>query len=63
MDDKLKLLLEKINLDKNNYNYFEDGKIIKIKSSKDKLNWNFIIETSELLNLDLIKFTIFSNNI
>ena len=61
MDDKLKLLLEKINLNKNNYKYFEDGKIIKIKSSKDKLNWNFIIETSELLNLDLIKF--FDENI
>ena len=56
MDDKLKLFLEKIGLDKEYYKYFEDGKILKIKSSKDKLNWNFIIETKELLSLDLIKF-------
>ena len=61
MDDKLKLLLEKINLDVENYKYFDGGKIIKIKSSKDKLNWNFIIEINELLSLDLIKF--FDENI
>ena len=56
MDDKIKLLLEKINLDDNYYKYFEGSKIIKIKSSKDKLNWNFIIETMELLPLEVIKF-------
>ena len=56
MDDKLKLFLEKINLNKDYYKFFETGKILKIKSTKDKLNWNFIIETDELLSLDLIKF-------
>ena len=56
MDDKLKLFLEKINLNKEYYNYFVDAKILKIKSSKDKLNWNFIIETKELLPINVIKF-------
>ena len=56
MDDKLKLFLEKINLKEDYYNYFSNGRIIKIKSSKDKLNWNFIIETEELLPLEVIKF-------
>ena len=56
MDDKLKLFLEKINLKEDYYNYFANGRIIKIKSSKDKLNWNFIIETEELLPLEVIKF-------
>ena len=56
MDEKLKLFLEKINLDKNFYRYFEESKLLKIKSSKDKLNWNFIIETNELLPLEVIRF-------
>ena len=38
MDNKLELLLSKINLDKEDYVDFEDGKILKIISSKDKLN-------------------------
>ena len=56
MDDKLKLLLEKVNLDKKYYSCFKDGKIIKIIASKDKLNWNFIIETKELLPVEVIKY-------
>ena len=56
MDDKLKLFLDKINLNEDYYRYFENGKILKIKSSKDKLNWNFIIEVNELLPVEVIKF-------
>ena len=56
MDGKLKLFLEKINCKNDYYRFFEDGKIIKIKSSKDKLNWNFVIETKELLPLEVIKY-------
>ena len=48
MDSKLELFLSKINLPKEEYNYFNEGKILKIKSTKDKLNWDFIIETKEL---------------
>ena len=56
MDDKLQLFLNKLNLDQNYYNYFKEGKIIKIICSKDKLNWNFIIEVNELLPLEVIKY-------
>ena len=31
MDNKIKVLLDKINIDKNNYQYFYDAKITKIK--------------------------------
>ena len=57
MNSKLELLLNKINLDKNNYKYFDNGEILKIISSKDKLNWNFIIDvkaSSSLPNSSLL---------
>ena len=31
MDDKIKILLDKINMDETSYPYFSDAKIIKIK--------------------------------
>ena len=33
MDSKLELFLNKINLPKEDYNYFNEGKILKIKST------------------------------
>ena len=56
MDSKLKLFLDKINLDNNYYKFFENGKILKIISSKDKKNWNFIIETENLLDIEILKY-------
>lgn len=56
MDSKLELFLSKINLSKDNYKYFDEGKILKIISSKDKLNWNFIIETKELLPATILEY-------
>ena len=61
MDSKLELLLDKINLNKENYNFFEGGKILKIISSKDKLNWNFIIDVKDVLPIDVLK--VFDNNL
>ena len=61
MDNKLELLLNKINLEKNNFKFFENGKIIKIISSKDKLNWNFIIDVKELLPIEILEK--FDNNL
>lgn len=61
MDDKLKLFLEKININDEYKKYFEHGKIIKIKCSKDKLNWNFYIETENLLPIEVLDFL--DNNI
>ena len=56
MDSKLELFLSKINLPKEDYNYFNEGKILKIKSTKDKLNWDFIIETKELLPIKILEY-------
>lgn len=56
MDSKLELFLNKINLPKEEYNYFNEGKILKIKSTKDKLNWDFIIETKELLPIKVLEY-------
>ncbi len=56
MDSKLELFLNKINLSKDDYKYFNDGKILKIISTKDKLNWNFVIEINELLPTKILEF-------
>ena len=56
MDTKLKLFLDKINLKEEYFKYFNNAKLEKIKCSKDKLNWNFIIDTNDLLPLDVIKY-------
>ena len=56
MDTKLKLFLDKINLKQEYFKYFSDANLSKIKCSKDKLDWNFIINTSDLLPLDVIKY-------
>ena len=56
MDTKLKLFLDKINLKEEYFKYFNNAKLEKIKCSSDKLNWNFIIDTNDLLPLDVIKY-------
>ena len=61
MDNKLELLLNKINLNNEDYVDFNGGKILKIISSKDKLNWNFVIEVKELLKVSTL--TCFDNNL
>ena len=55
MDSKLELLLKKINLNNEEYLDFKDGKILKILSSKDKLNWNFIIQVNDLLPISVLE--------
>ena len=56
MDTKLKLFLDKINLKEEYFKYFNNARLEKIKCSSDKLNWNFIIDTNDLLPLDVIKY-------
>ena len=56
MDTKLKLFLDKINLKEEYFKYFSDAKLSKIKCSKDKKDWNFIISTEDLLPLEVIKY-------
>ncbi len=55
MDDKLKLLLDKINLDKENYKYFSNAKLTKIKVSSKDNSWNVFIKNDNPLPVDIIE--------
>ena len=53
MHDKLELLLTKIELSKDNYQYFEEGKLTKIVCNKSKDNSVFYIKLNRVLPLDV----------
>ena len=55
MDDKIKILLDKINIDKDNYQYFFDAKITKIKVNSKTNDWNIFIDKCELLPLNVLE--------
>ena len=49
MEEKIKILLEKINIGEEHFQYFNDAKILKIKINPKSKSWNIIIEKEELL--------------
>ncbi len=53
MHDKLKLLLEQINLPIENYEYFKDGNLVKIISNKNKESYVFIIQIQNILPVNI----------
>ena len=53
MDDKIKILLEKINIDESSYQYFSDAKITKIKVNSKVDNWRIYIEKDFLLPVEI----------
>ncbi|MBR1936471.1 MAG: PolC-type DNA polymerase III [Bacilli bacterium] len=55
MDDKIKILLDKINIDEDSYQYFNDAKISKVKVSPKTKSWNIYIEKNNLLPLNIYK--------
>ena len=55
MDEKIKILLDKINIDNEHYQYFNDAKISRIVVSKKNGNWNIFIDKKELLPLDILQ--------
>ena len=55
MDEKIKILLDKINIDSNNYQYFSDAKITKIIVHKKTNNWDIYIDKKELLPLEVLE--------
>ena len=61
MHDKLKLLLDKINLPEDYYNYFINGKILKLKLDHTRKNGVFVIEIENKLEKDVVDFI--NNNI
>lgn len=53
MQEKLKTLLDKINLDQEYYSFFEEAKLDRIVGNKDKTSYQFQISTSTTLPLDI----------
>ena len=53
MNDNLKKLLNRINLEEKYYPYFEDAKLTKILCNSEKTNYTFFIEIKETLPVDL----------
>lgn len=55
MDDKMKILLDKINIDETSYQYFNDAKITKIKVNSKTNSWNIFIDKDELLPVEILE--------
>lgn len=55
MNDKLKLLLDKINLDKDSYHYFSSAILTKIKVNSKNNSWNIFIKIDNPLPIDVIE--------
>ena len=55
MDDKIKILLDKINIDETSYQYFDDAKITKIKVNSKTNSWNIFIDKDELLPVEILE--------
>ena len=53
MEDKMKILLDKINIDETSYQYFNDAKITKIKVNSKNDSWCIFINIKDLLPLNI----------
>ena len=53
MDDKIKVLLDRINIDENSYQYFNSAKISKIKVNSKIDSWLVFIEIDDLLPVEV----------
>ena len=49
MDEKIKILLDKINIDENSYQYFSDAVLTKIKVNSKIDSWLILIEKDNML--------------
>ena len=55
MDNKTKILLDKIGIDENSYQYFNDAVITKIKVNSKTNNWNIFITKTKLLPVKILE--------
>ena len=55
MDEKMKVLLDKINMDKEKYPYFSSCKLTKIKIHRKTNSWEVFISNNTSLPLEVIK--------
>ena len=53
MDNNIQKLIDKINIDKDHYQYFSDAKITKIKVNAHTNKWNIFIEKTNLLPVEI----------
>ena len=53
MDSNIQKLIDKINIDKDHYQYFSDAKITKIKVNTHTNKWNIFIEKTNLLPVEI----------
>ena len=49
MDNNIQKLIDKINIDKEHYQYFSDAKITRIVVNKQGTIWNIFIDKKELV--------------
>ena len=55
MEDKMKILLDKINIGEETFQYFNDAKILKIKVNPKAKSWNILIEKEDLLPVEILQ--------
>ena len=55
MDEKIQILLDKLNIDKDHYQYFSDAKISKIRVNSKTGNWNIFVEKDNLLPVEILE--------
>jgi len=55
MDSKLEILLKKLNIEQEQYKYFNDGKLLKIVGNKEKTNYNFYIELNTNIPYEILE--------
>ena len=55
MDDKIKILLEKLGVVEDHYNYFLDSKLTKIKVNTRENRWTIFISKESMLDIEIIK--------
>ena len=53
MDEKIQILLNKINIDENSYQYFSDAKLTKVKVNSKIDSWLIFIEKETLLPIEV----------
>ena len=56
MHDKLKLLLDKISLPEEYYEFFNNGKILKLKLDHTRRNGIFVIEIDNPLDIKVLEY-------
>jgi DNA polymerase-3 subunit alpha (Gram-positive type) len=54
MNDKIKLLLDKMNIDEEHYQYFNSALVTKIKIKRETKDWNIFLKLDKLIPLEVL---------